>query len=111
MRVNRSRTWYQVARRRVLSSYWCITGGRARGEGGWGAEDMDDVWRCRGSGAFDETGDSGRGSMPNCSDFIYGDWVLVMEVMYRLGSSGGGYVGVVLILGGNGQSPNVLCVN
>lgn len=49
--------------------------------------------------------------MPNCSGLIYGDWVLVMEVMYRLGSSGGGYVGVVFILGGNGQSPNVLCVN
>lgn len=72
---------------------------------------MDEVWRCRGSGAFDATGDSGRGSMPNCSDLIYGDWVLVREVMYRLGSSGGGYVGVVFILGGNGQSPNVLCVN
>lgn len=49
--------------------------------------------------------------MPNCSELRYGDGALIIEVMYKVGSSGGGYVGVVFILGGNGQSPNVLCVN
>jgi len=79
--VNRTRGGYQVARRRALSSNWCITGGRVRGDGGCGAEDIDEVWRCRGSGAFDATGDSGKGSIPNCSELIYGDGALVMEVM------------------------------
>lgn len=71
------------------------------------AED-EGVCRWRGSGMPWVTGDSGRGSMPNCSGWRNGEGGNVCSEDARIvESSGGGYVGVVGILIG-GQS-GILC--
>lgn len=92
-----------VTRRRFLSGL-CTSGACARGDCGCGTEGMEAACRSRGSGVLEGTGDSGSGSIPNCSSLMYGDGALVNDAIRPAGSSGGGYVGVVVILGGNGQS-------
>jgi len=73
---------------------------------------MEAVWRCRGGGGgtcgelLDGTGDSGRGSMPSCSGLRNGEGAPASDNAKATGSSGGGYVGVVVefLEWQNGQS-------
>lgn len=65
------------------------------------------------NGVARKTGDSGRGSMPNCSGWRNGEGGSVCREEARtVGSSGGGYVGVVGILigGQSGHSFQAVCI-
>lgn len=92
----------------VDPSHWLRGGKGALTDRGDSVTEDDGVCRWR-RGRLGGMGDSGSGSMPNCSGLRKGEGGTVCEDdARRCWSSGGGYVGVVGILSG-GQSGVLSC--